>query len=65
MITGMHCESCATGITAMLKRTEGVVKVNVSYETREARVAYDAAKTSPEKIIESVEKMGYKAARQK
>ena len=62
MITGMHCESCATGITAMLKRTEGVVKVNVSYETREATVEYDAAKTSPEKIIESVEKMGYKAA---
>ena len=62
MITGMHCESCATGITAMLKRTEGVVKVNVSYETREATVEYDAARTSPEKIIESVEKMGYKAA---
>jgi copper chaperone CopZ len=61
-LSGMHCGSCAAGITAMLKRTEGVVKADVSYEERRANVDYDAAKTSPEKIVEAIEKLGYKAA---
>lgn len=61
-ISGMHCESCATGIAAMLKRTEGVEKVDVSYEERLATVEYDAKRTSPEKIVEAIEKLGYKAA---
>lgn len=61
-ISGMHCEGCAAGITAMLKRTEGVLKANVSFEQREAVVEYEPAKTSTEKIIGAVEKMGYKAA---
>lgn len=61
-IAGMHCEGCASGITAMLKRTDGVVKADVSYEERRATVDYDAAKTSPEKIIAAIGKLGYKAA---
>jgi mercuric transport protein len=61
-ISGMHCEGCASGIAAMLKRTDGVVKADVSYDERRAIVDYDAAKTSPEKIVEAIEKLGYKAA---
>ena len=61
-ISGMHCGGCATGIAAMLKRTEGVLKAEVSYEERRAVVAYDPAKTSPDKIVDVIEKMGYKAA---
>jgi len=64
-ITGMHCESCAAGITAILKRTDGVVKADVSYESREAAVEYEPAKTSPEKIIVAIETLGYKAALKK
>ena len=60
-ISGMHCESCATGISAMLKRTDGVVKADVSYDERRAIVGYDAAKTSPDKIVEAIEKLGYRA----
>ena len=60
-VSGMHCSSCAEGITAMLKRTDGVLKTEVSYEERQATVDYDEAKTSPEKIITAIEKMGYKA----
>lgn len=61
-ISGMHCEGCASGISAMLKRTEGVVKADVSYDTREATIDYDATKTAPAKLIAVIEKMGYKAA---
>ncbi|MDQ6892740.1 MAG: cation transporter [Acidobacteriota bacterium] len=60
-INGMHCKSCATGITAMLKRTDGVFTGAVSYEKREALVEYDAQKISPEKIAEVIENLGYKA----
>lgn len=61
-ISGMHCEGCAAGITAMLKRTEGVLKADVSYAQERAVVDFDPAKTSVEKIVETVEKMGYKVA---
>lgn len=61
-VSGMHCSGCAEGIMAMLKRTDGVSSAEVSYESKEAVVAYDAEKTSPEKIIAAIEKMGYKAA---
>ena len=60
-ISGMHCGSCATGIRAMLQRTVGVLKADVSYEERRAVVEYEPAKTSPEKIVAAIEKMGYKA----
>ena len=38
------------------------VKADVSYDSGEAIVEYDPAKTSPEKIVAVVETMGYKAA---
>lgn len=61
-ISGMHCGGCAVGITAMLKRTEGVLKATVSFEEEQATVEYDTAKTSPEKIRQTIEKLGYKVA---
>ena len=61
-ISGMHCGGCAAGITAMLKRTDGVLKANVSFEEQQATVEYNAARTSPEKIREVIEKLGYKVA---
>lgn len=60
-IEGMHCTSCAQGIKAMLKRTPGVITAEVSFEQREAIVEYDLERTVPEKIVEAIEKMGYKA----
>lgn len=45
----------------MLKRTPGVITAEVSFEQREAIVEYDPERTAPEKIIEAIEKMGYKA----
>lgn len=64
-ISGMHCEGCADGIKAMLKRTEGVTKADVSFDDKRAVVEYDPAMTSPTKIIEAIEKLGYKATTKK
>ena len=60
-IEGMHCTSCAQGIKAMLKRTPGVITAEVSYEQREAVVEYDPSRTSPAKIVEAINNLGYKA----
>lgn len=60
-IEGMHCTSCAQGIKAMLKRTPGVIAVEVSYEQREAVVEYDPSRTSPAKVVEAINNLGYKA----
>jgi copper chaperone CopZ len=61
-VEGMSCTSCASGIKAMLKRTPGVISAEVSFEKREADVEYDSEKTTREKIVEVITKLGYKAS---
>jgi len=62
VVEGMSCSSCAKGIKAMLKRTPGVIAAEVSFERHEAVVDYDADQTSREKIVEAINKLGYKAS---
>jgi copper chaperone CopZ len=60
-ITGMTCGGCASAVKIQLKRTEGVVSYDVSYERGEANVTYEPAKISPQKIAESISKTGFRA----
>lgn len=60
-VGGMYCESCVQTITAMLRRSAGVVRADVSFARREAVVVYDAARTSPDKIADVIAALGYKA----
>ncbi|PYQ53812.1 MAG: hypothetical protein DMF78_08080 [Acidobacteria bacterium] len=50
----MTCAGCAAGVKIELKRMEGVMRYDVSYEKGEAEVSYDPAKTTPEKIAASL-----------
>ncbi len=61
-VEGMTCGGCVPAVNAQLKRTDGVLSYEVSFERGEAVVRYDPAKTTPEKIAESVTKTGYSAA---
>ncbi len=55
-IEGMSCEiMCAAKIQKELTATEGVQKATVDFEEKIATIEYDAAVTSPEKLIEKVE----------
>lgn len=58
-IKGMHCASCASIIEKTFKKTEGVQSVEVNYGTETAKVAFDASKTDPKHLSESIEKLGY------
>ncbi len=60
-VEGMYCDSCAAGIKAMLKRTAGVIAADVSYQKKEAVVDYNPEKVTPEKIVETINNLGYKA----
>jgi copper chaperone CopZ len=61
-VKGMYCASCERTVTAMLRRTPGVLRANVNVDRAEATVVYDSARTSPAKLVEVVTTLGYDAS---
>jgi len=60
-LQGMSCASCANTIEKALGKASGVSKASVNFATKTATVRYDAAATSPEKLVEVVKGTGYDA----
>lgn len=60
-IPSMDCAACAVSIQTKLRKQTGVVTAQVSYDTKEAVVQYDATKLTPEKIIAMIDETGFKA----
>lgn len=55
-IEGMSCSiGCASVIEKKLAGLEGVQEAKVDFENKTATVSFDAAKQSPEKLVETVE----------
>ena len=55
-IEGMSCAvMCASKIEKELSNAEGVQKAKVDFEKKMATVEFDAGKTTPEKLVETVE----------
>ncbi|MFW9852465.1 MAG: heavy-metal-associated domain-containing protein [Candidatus Thorarchaeota archaeon] len=63
-IEGMTCAHCEMTVTKALKEISGVKSVSVSLDENAAFIEYKPSKTSPEKLIKAVEKVGYKATKQ-
>lgn len=61
-VKGMSCASCEQTVVAMLRRTAGVVKADVSVERGEATVSYDSTRTSPVQLVHVVKTLGYEAS---
>ncbi len=61
-IEGMTCGGCVPAVNLQLKRTDGVLAYEVSFEKGEAQVSFDPAKTTPARIAESVTRTGYTAS---
>ncbi len=58
-IEGMTCSmGCAKTIESKLSQMDGVQKVTVDYDKKEANVEFDAAVLSPEKLTKAVESTG-------
>jgi Cu+-exporting ATPase len=59
-ITGMTCASCASRIERSLNRLDGV-HASVNYATERATVEFDSGSVAPERLVEAVESVGYRA----
>lgn len=61
-VKGMYCASCERTVSAMLRRTPGVLRADVSVDRGEATVVYDAGRTTPTKLVAVVTTLGYDAS---
>lgn len=59
-IEGMHCEACAQAIRVLVENEVGVHASEVSYAGGTAHVHYDAAATSESRLVELVERAGFR-----
>lgn len=60
-IEGMNCASCVARVEKAIKGLEGVEDASVNLATEKARVKVKTLDFSKDKIIQAVEKAGYKA----
>jgi mercuric ion binding protein len=58
-VPSMYCEMCPVTVNKALKKVNGVEKVQASYETKEAVVTFDDAKTSVEALQKATANAGY------
>ena len=58
-LPGMTCSACPITVKKAISKVEGVSKVNVTFETREAVVTFDDAKTSVQKLTKATADAGY------
>ena len=56
---GMTCSACPITVKKAISKVEGVSKVDVSFEPREAVVTFDDAKTSVQKLTKATADAGY------
>ena len=58
-IPSMTCSTCPITVKKAISKVEGVSRVNVTFEAREALVTFDDAKTSVQKLTTATENAGY------
>lgn len=58
-IPAMNCATCPITIKKALSKVEGVSKVDVTFELREAVVTFDDTKTSVHKLTRATGDSGY------
>lgn len=60
-VIGMHCVSCSSGISKLLKKQKPVTDVEVILSQSKIFVSYDETLMNNQHIIDSVARLGYKA----
>ncbi|MBC3879514.1 mercury resistance system periplasmic binding protein MerP [Undibacterium sp. FT79W] len=58
-VPGMTCAACPITVKKAISKVEGVSKVDVTFEKREAVVTFDDAKTNAQKLTKATEDAGY------
>lgn len=58
-VPGMTCSACPITVKKAISKVEGVSKVDVTFDKREAVVTFDDAKTGVQKLTKATEDAGY------
>lgn len=58
-VPDMSCPACPITVKKALSKVDGVNKINVHFEKREATVVFDDTKTGLSKLTEATEMAGY------
>lgn len=58
-VPGMTCATCPITVKRALNKVEGVTKIEVSYEKKEAAVTFDDAKTTTKALTDATTNAGY------
>ena len=58
-VPGMTCAACPITVKKAISKVEGVNKLDVSYEKRQAVVTFDDAKATVQKLTQATENAGY------
>jgi len=62
-LPGMTCAACPFTVKAALAKVEGVSKIDVIFDKREATVSFDDAKTSVQALTKATANAGYPSTR--
>lgn len=65
LVTNMTCQNCANKIQKNVRFEKGVKEIKTNVKEKTVTIKYDEEKTSVEKLIKGIEKVGYKASVQK
>ena len=60
-VDGMTCPSCGFTVSTALRRLDGVREAKVAQAEGRAVIEYDALKVTPQRMIEAVNAVGYRA----
>src|SRR5699024_8530329 len=58
-VGGMHCSLCTNSINRAMSRLDGVVDAQVSIAHQEVLVEYDAGRVRPEKMMRTLNDLGF------
>ena len=61
-VKGMHCMSCVMIVKDALAETKGVKSADVDLKHEKATVSFDEKLVSAKKLVDAIQKEGYKAS---
>lgn len=61
IVESTTCASCSVAVRTVLRRLEGVRDARVSVEEKRAVVDYEAARVTPQQMVEAINRLGYRA----
>lgn len=60
-VEGMTCTGCSGSVERAVGGLDGVTACQVDLAKQTARVLFDAAKTTPKRIVERIQQLGFEA----